>query len=106
MADSEEEIPAVDNDTPAETWLLVSDELEAQKLILTWPTAYQKWDGDDQEDLLDIWESISGIEEQRIRHFYPVLFENRILNSDGTQSARIMGLIRAGMAHQLRRAGK
>lgn len=102
-------------DVDAEVWLLVADELEAQKLIVTWPKVWQEWrehleltklpeDSSDAMDaLIEGWGELSGVEEQRIRHFVPILFENQLLGWDGTQADRIMGLLRAQVAATIRR---
>lgn len=101
------------SDVEAEAWLLVADELEAQKLIVTWPRVFYDWsqsrpddDGDSEEareDLILMWGDLSGVEEQRIRHFVPILFENGLLHWDGTQAERIVSLLRAQVAATIRR---
>jgi hypothetical protein len=95
----------------AEVWLLIADEPEAQKLVVTWPRVNEAVDvmpdqSEYEDALIDQWSALSGVEEQRIRHFVPILFENGILNWEGTQSQQVMDLLRVQVAGQIRRTAR
>lgn len=92
------------SDVGSELWWLIADEPEAQKLFLTWPVAYDEWDGDDEEELDELWADLSGIgDAQRVRYFKKLLFGNALLREDGTQSERVLQILQVSVASELNR---
>lgn len=97
-----------DQDVGLELWLLIADQPEAQQLFVTWPRAHMMWnaqEGDDEnhDELYALWEELSGVAQERIRFFEPMLFGNRLLTWEGTQSQAVLGMVRAQIAAELTR---
>lgn len=96
-----------------EKLVLIVDSPEAQRLVATWETLYEKhdfsfirgawWLEAGVSHILVDWSELSRVDIDDAIALCPVLFENEILSLDGTVAQEALNYIRARMLDALQK---
>lgn len=83
-----------------EALVLIEDDKEAQKLVVTWPSVHAASD-----DAIDAeWARISGVDIDDLERIAPVLFQNEILGPAGFVDEDAIRFIKSQIAAILTRS--
>jgi len=95
----------------AEVLVLLEADLDAQRLVVTWPKAGADWGSPELEGIpanlpVDDWAQISGVDQEDVVRLAPMLIENDIIGPMGTVDSTARSYIRARIAAKLPKATK
>ena len=76
-----------------EALILIEDELDAQKLIVTWGVVGPL--ADDASEVREVWSETSGVDVEDIERLEPILFRNGILGPGGWVDVEALRYLRA-----------
>lgn len=76
-----------------EALILIEDEPEAQKLIVTWPVVGPLAERAPSE-VRELWAETSGVDVEDIERWEPVLFRNKILGPEGFVNDEVTRFLR------------
>lgn len=76
-----------------EALILIEDELDAQRLIVTWPVVGPL--SESTAEVRDVWAETSGVDIEDIEKWEPILFRNGILGPEGFVDDEALRYLRA-----------
>ena len=87
-----------------EALILIDGEVEAMRLVASWPNLGRYDVGDDE--LRIAWSEISGVDVEDIERWEPILVRNGILGPEGFVHEQAVAFIRAKVAAKMPRVVK
>lgn len=90
-----------------EALVLLEDSPDARKLVATWAAIGERYDGDDDNaEMIEAWERVSGVHAPDIERLEPILFANGIISTGGIVDPEAQRYLRAHVAQTLQRQSR